>query len=78
MAASVSVHVSDRDRSQLEACFRAGKTEQRLVQRIAIVLALADGLNVKTAASCCGCNVNTVRFWSDRWVREGFGAMLLN
>ena len=41
------------------------------MQRISIVLALADGLNIKRAARSCGCNIDTVRLWRDRWVREG-------
>jgi len=75
VAASVSAFVSERDRSQMEALLRAGKTEQRLVQRISIVLALADGRNVKIAARSCRCNVNTVRLWRDRWIREGLAGL---
>ena len=71
VAASVSVFVSEVDRPRLEGLLRAGKTEQRLVQRICIVLALADGLNMKVAARRCGCNVITVRLWRNRWIRGG-------
>jgi transposase len=71
MPASVTVFVSDHNRGKLEALLRSGKTEQRLVRRIGIVLAFAEGLDVKRVARRCGCNRETARLWRDRWVQDG-------
>ena len=69
--ASVSVFLSAQDRASLEELLRSGKTEQRLVRRIGIVLTFAQGLSVKGVASQCGCAIETARLWRDRWIRDG-------
>jgi transposase len=69
--ASISVFLSDTDRGNLELLLRSGKTEQRLVRRIIIVLRFAEGLSVKRVAGQCGCTMETARLWRDRWVQEG-------
>ena len=75
MPASVAVFVTDDERSKLEALLRSGKTEQRLVRRIGIVLAFADGLDVKRVARRCGCNRETARLWRNRWVQDGLDGL---
>ena len=75
MPASVAVFVTDHDRNKLEALLRSGKSEQRLVRRISIVLAFADGLDVKGVARQCGCNRETARLWRNRWVQDGLDGL---
>lgn len=69
--ASISVFLGDHDRGRLEVLLRSGKTEQRLVRRIGIVLTFAEGLSVKRVAGRCGCTYGTARLWRDRWVQDG-------
>jgi putative transposase len=71
MPASVTVFVSNHERGKLEALLRSGRTEQRLVRRIAIVLAFAEGLEVKRVARRCACTRETARLWRDRWIEDG-------
>ena len=69
--ASISVFLSDQDREKLEGLLRSGKTEQRLVKRIGVVLTFAQGLSVKRVAAQCGCTMETARLWRDRWIHDG-------
>jgi transposase len=69
--ASISLFLSDQDRVKLEGLLRSGKTEQRLVRRIGIVLTFAQGLSVKRVAEQCECTMETARLWRDRWVHDG-------
>jgi transposase len=71
MPESGAVFLNERDREKLERLLRSGKTEQRLVRRIGIVLAFADHLSVQAVAERCGCNRETARLWRDRWVQGG-------
>ena len=71
MPASISVFLSDHDRGELEGLLRSGKTEQRLLRRIGIVLAFAKGLSVKKVAGQCGCTMETAGLWRDRLVQDG-------
>jgi transposase len=71
VAASISVFLSDHDRGRLEFLLRSGKTEQRLVKRIGIVLTFSEDLSVKRVAGRCGCTMETARLWRDRWVQDG-------
>lgn len=73
--ASVSVFLSTQDRMRLEGLLRSGKTEQRLVKRIGIVLAFAEGLSVKRVAEQCGCTMETARLWRDRWIEDGLAGL---
>lgn len=75
MPASFGVFVTDEERSKLEGLVRSGKTEQRLLRRISIVLAFADGLDVKGVARRCGCNRETARLWRNRWVQDGLDGL---
>jgi transposase len=75
MPASFGVFVTDEERSKLEALLRSGKTEQRLLRRISIVLAFAEGLDVKGVAQRCGCNRETARLWRNRWVQDGLDGL---
>ncbi len=71
VAASISLFLGDHDREELEVLLRSGRTEQRLVRRIGIVLTFAEGFSVKGVARRCGCNMETARLWRDRWVQGG-------
>ena len=55
------VVLEEKERTQLESLLRAGTTEQRLVKRINIVLAAAEGLGNGAVAKRCGCNIHTLQ-----------------
>lgn len=72
MPAFRSVYVDVVARREMESLLRAGTTEQRLVRRVSLVLALGEALSLKAVAERFGCNVKTVELWRDRWIDEGF------
>ena len=59
----------------MEALVRAGSTEQRTVKRATIVLMPADGLRNAALAQRCGCNINTVKLWRNRWIERGMDGL---
>ncbi len=63
--------LSETEQTGLEALVRAGSTEQRIVKRAAIVLGAAEGLSNAALAQRCGCNINTVKLWRNRWIDRG-------
>jgi len=67
----VSIFLSDHDRVKPEGFLRSGKSEQRLVRRIGIVLTFARGFSVKGVAAQCGCTTETARLWRERWIHHG-------
>jgi len=69
------VTVEENDRLEMERLLRSGTTEQRLVKRIRIVLAAADGFNNALIAKRCGCNIHTARLWRNRWISGGLPAL---
>ncbi len=71
MPAIRKVEMSATQRHDLEALARAGTTQQRLVLRIEIVLAAAEGLNNDEVARRCGCSERTARLWCNRWLEQG-------
>ena len=66
-----AVNVSKEDRLKLNGLLKSGTTEQRLIRRISIVLAAAEGLGNDKIAERRGCNIHTVRKWRNRWIEEG-------
>ena len=63
--------LSEADQRGLEALVRAGSTEQRIVKRATIVSRAAEGLSNVALAQRCGCNINTVKLWRNRWIDRG-------
>ena len=59
--------LTGRQRQELHRLARAGRTEQRLVQRATIVLRAADGQPNSTIALSLGICEDTVRKWRHRW-----------
>ncbi len=72
MPARKEIELTKKERDQLISMQRAGTTEQRMVQRISIILAAAEGHNNEEVANQCGCNIHTARLWRNRWLEEGF------
>ena len=75
MPAIRTVELCEEDREQLQTLLNAGTTEQRLVRRIQILLAAADGLNNEEIAECCGCGIHTARLWRNRWLEQGLDGL---
>jgi len=59
--------LTGRQRQELHRLARAGRTQQRLVQRATIVLRAADGQPNTTIAASLGICEDTVRKWRHRW-----------
>jgi transposase len=66
-----TVDLSKQQRQRLEQFLNAGTTEQRLVKRIQIVLAAAEGRSNEEVAQLCGCSLHTARMWRNRWLEQG-------
>ncbi len=62
------ITVSDRQRALLQALTRQERCEQRLLRRVSIILALADGLNNGQCAHQFPLHIRTVRQWRARWL----------
>ncbi len=63
--------ISAQDRETLETWIRAATTEQRLVTRARIILALADGCTNKQAAEHLEVRTATVSKWRGRFAKAG-------
>jgi putative transposase len=64
-----AVTLSDRLRGVLEHLTRRQTGSQRLVRRLQIVLAAADGRNNDQTARHCGVSRGTAQTWRTRWLR---------
>ncbi len=62
------VELSPEERQGLEMLIRRGSTPQQLARRGRIVLSAAAGLNNSQIARQVGLDVDTVRFWRNRWL----------
>lgn len=71
MPAIRRIELSKAQREELVRLCGAGTTEQRLVARIEIVLAAAEGLKNEEVAKRCQCSVPTARLWRNRWLEAG-------
>ena len=62
-----TIELSDRQRSLLQQLRQRQTAPQRLVRRVAILLALAAQPCLESVAQQLGLNRITVRLWRDRW-----------
>ena len=60
--------LNDKERQHLEKLTRASKTPQQLAFRARIILTLAQGHTVTTAATHLETSRLTIRSWRDRWL----------
>jgi len=63
-----AVPISDRLRGRLDRLVRRQTSPQRLIRRLQIVLAIADGLNNDQIARQLGLERSTVCRWRARWL----------
>jgi len=63
-----TIELSDRHRSLLQQLRQRQTASQRLVRRVAILLALAAQSGLESVAQQLGLNRITVRLWRDRWL----------
>jgi DNA-binding NarL/FixJ family response regulator len=62
------VELNDPERQGLETLVRRYSTPQQVAQRGRIILAAAAGFNNSQIARQLGLDVDTVRFWRNRWL----------
>ena len=65
------LQISTQDKETLEAWLRAATTEQRLVTRARIILALAQGCTNRQVARRLELRAATVSKWRGRFAKEG-------
>ncbi len=76
MPAIRRIELSKAQREELVKLRNAGTTEQRLVKRIEIILAAAEGLKNEDVAKRCRCSVPTARLWRNRWLEAGLEGLV--
>lgn len=62
------VELNDQERQGLETLVRRHSTPQQVAQRGRIILGAAAGFNNSQIARQLGLDVDTVRFWRNRWL----------
>jgi transposase len=67
---AIEVHLTRKERAELEAQLRAGTTEQRQLLRIRIVLEAAEGWGTRDIARELDTTPTTVSLWRGRFARE--------
>lgn len=67
---AIEVHLTRKERAELEARLRAGTTEQRQLLRIRIVLEAAEGWGTRDIARELETTPTTVSLWRGRFARE--------
>ena len=72
---AIEVHVTRKERVELEARLRAGTTEQRQLLRIRIVLEAAEGWGTRDIARELDTTPTTVSLWRGRFAREGLAGL---
>lgn len=70
------IQLREGDRSELERLVRTRTTEQRVVERVRIVLASADGLKNAEICETVGVSHPTVTRWLDRYEELGIAGLL--
>jgi len=75
MALSKPLYLNPDDKVILDSWLRAGTTEQRLVMRAKIILAVAEGTTHRTVASRFGVSVLTIAKWKERFRAGGPDAL---
>jgi hypothetical protein len=74
---SECVHLSEPDRTRLEALVRAGSTPQALVFRCRLILRAADDdqpTNLQIAAEFA-CDRHTAGLWRKRYLQQGLAGL---
>lgn len=72
---AIEVHLTRKERAELEARLRAGTTEQRQLLRIRIVLEAAEGWGTRDIARELDTTPTTVSLWRGRFAREGLAGL---
>jgi transposase len=72
---AAEVVLTSEDQAQLRSWLAAGKTEQRLVRRAAVILGLAEGLSNAAVATRVGVRPATVSKWRGRFARAGLAGL---
>jgi len=72
---AIEVHLTRKERGELEARLRAGTTEQRQLLRIRIVLEAAEGWGTRDIARELDTTPTTVSLWRGRFAREGLAGL---
>src|SRR5437667_4570200 len=70
------VHASLAEQAQLEQVARQGRTPQKVACRARIVLMLSNHEPPSSVANALAISRMTVRFWADRFVRDGVPGLL--
>jgi transposase len=72
---AIEVHLTRKERAELEARLRAGTTEQRQLLRIRIVLEAAEGWGTRDIARELETTPTTVSLWRGRFARMRFAGL---
>jgi len=72
---AAAVVLTSTDRAVLRSWLAAGKTEQRLALRAAVVLGVAEGLSNAAVAARVGVRPATVSKWRGRFARTGLASL---
>lgn len=72
---AIEVHLTRKERAELEARLRAGTTEQRQLLRIRIVLEAAEGWGTRDIARELDTTPTTVSLWRGRFACEGLDGL---
>ena len=72
---AAEVVLTSADRAQLRSWLAAGKTEQRLARRAAVILGVAEGLSNVAVAARVGVRPATVSKWRGRFARSGLAGL---
>ncbi len=67
------IELSDRQQRVLKQLLRRQTSTQRLVRRVSIILAAADGSNNEQIAKRLGLHRESVRQWRERWLSAAAG-----
>jgi len=68
--------ISEDERNALLGVIRARTSEQRLVDRARIILALAEGLDAQAVARQLRTSRTTVRLWRRYWIERASAALV--
>ena len=67
------IELSDRQQRILQQLLRRQSSSQRLVRRVNIILAAADGSNNEQIAKRLGLHRESIRHWRERWLSAAVG-----
>ena len=72
---AAEVVLTGEDHAQLRSWLAAGRTEQRLARRAAVILGVAEGLSNAAVAARVGVRPATVSKWRGRFARSGLAGL---